>query len=67
MNFQPLEEITPEHFHKLFDLNVLGLLLACKAALGHFGSGGGSIVNISSVVSTTHVAYSQFIVQQRAR
>ena len=50
--FAPLEEITPEHFHKLFDLNVLGLLLASQEAVKHFGPGGGSIVNISSVVAT---------------
>ena len=51
--FAPLEEITPEHFHKLFDLNVLGLLLASQEAVKHFGPGGGSIVNISSVVATS--------------
>ncbi len=50
--FEPLEEITPEHFHKMFDLNVLGLLLASKEAVKCFGASGGSIVNISSVVST---------------
>ena len=36
----------------MFDLNVLGLLLATKEAVKHFGPSGGSIVNISSVVST---------------
>src|SRR5581483_12163024 len=51
--FAPLEAITPEHFHKLFDLNVLGLILATQEAVKHFGPDGGSIVNISSVVSTT--------------
>lgn len=50
--FAPLEEVTPEHFHKQFDLNVLGLLLTTQAAVRHFGPEGGSIVNISSVVST---------------
>lgn len=53
--FLPLEQVTPEHFHKQFDLNVLGLLLACRAALNHFNAAGGSIVNISSVVSTSHI------------
>jgi 3-oxoacyl-[acyl-carrier protein] reductase len=48
----PLEEVTPEHFHKHFDLNVLGLLLATQEAARHFGREGGSIINISSVVST---------------
>jgi 3-oxoacyl-[acyl-carrier protein] reductase len=50
--FAPLESITPEHFHKLFDLNVLGLILATQEAAKHFGPDGGSVVNISSVVST---------------
>ena len=48
----PLEDITEEHFHKHFDLNVLGLILASKEAVRYFGSGGGNIVNISSVAST---------------
>lgn len=51
-DFAPLEEVTSEHFHKTFNLNVLGLLLASKEAAKHFGPSGGSIVNISSIVST---------------
>jgi 3-oxoacyl-[acyl-carrier protein] reductase len=51
--FAPLEEITPAHFHKQFDLNVLGLILSIKEVAKHFGRDGGSIVNISSVVSTS--------------
>jgi 3-oxoacyl-[acyl-carrier protein] reductase len=54
--FAPLEEVTAEHFHKLFDLNVLGLILASQEAVRHFGDGGGSIVNISSVASTSSPA-----------
>jgi len=50
-NFAPLEQITPEHFQKHFDLNVLGLILATQEAVKRFGPEGGSIVNISSVVS----------------
>lgn len=50
--FSPLEGITEEHFHRQFNLNVLGLLLASQAAVGLFDSAGGSIVNISSIVST---------------
>src|SRR6185295_11333928 len=50
--FMPLENVTPEHFHKQFDLNVLGLLLATQEAVKHFGSGGGSIINIGSVAAT---------------
>jgi len=48
--FGPLEEITPAHFHKQFDINVLGLLLVTKAAVTRFNPAGGSIVNIGSVV-----------------
>src|SRR5215469_4207377 len=44
--FAPLEAISPEHFHKHFDLNVLGLLLASQEAAKVFGPSGGSIVNI---------------------
>jgi 3-oxoacyl-[acyl-carrier protein] reductase len=54
--FAPLESVTPEHFHKQFDLNVLGLLLASQEAVKHFGSSGGAIVNISSVVAHSPVA-----------
>jgi len=50
--FAPLEEVTPEHFHQLFDLNVLGLILTTQEAVKHFGEGGGSVINISSVAST---------------
>ncbi|WNZ45235.1 glucose 1-dehydrogenase [Leptolyngbya boryana CZ1] len=48
----PLEDITEEHFHKQFDLNVLGLILTLQEGVKHFGSAGGSIINISSIVST---------------
>ena len=51
--FAPLEEISAEHFHKQFDLNVLGLLLTTQEAVKHFGPSGGSIVNISSVAATS--------------
>ena len=50
--FSPLEDVTDEHFHKQFDVNVLGLLLASKEAVKHFDAAGGSIVNISSGAST---------------
>ena len=53
--FSPLEDVTEEHFHKQFNLNVLGLLLASQAAVRQFNPKGGSIVNISSVVSTLGV------------
>ena len=51
--FGSLEEVTPEQFHRMFDINVLGLLLASREALKHFRSTGGSIINISSVASTS--------------
>jgi 3-oxoacyl-[acyl-carrier protein] reductase len=49
--FAPLESITPEHFHKQYDLNVLGLILATQQAVKHFGAAGGSVVNVSSVAA----------------
>jgi 3-oxoacyl-[acyl-carrier protein] reductase len=51
--FVPLESVTAEHFHKLFDLNVLGLILASQEAVKHFGPTGGTIINISSVAATS--------------
>jgi 3-oxoacyl-[acyl-carrier protein] reductase len=53
--FSPLEKVTEDHFHKQFNLNVLGLLLASQAAAKQFNASGGSIINISSVVSTLAV------------
>jgi 3-oxoacyl-[acyl-carrier protein] reductase len=53
--FAPLENVTADHFHKQFDLNVLGLILASQEAAKLFGSAGGAIVNISSVVATLAV------------
>jgi 3-oxoacyl-[acyl-carrier protein] reductase len=48
--FGPIEAVTEEQFHKMFNINVLGLLLTTQAALKHIGEGG-SIINIGSVVS----------------
>jgi 3-oxoacyl-[acyl-carrier protein] reductase len=48
--FSPLEAITPEHYHRQFNLNVLGLILTTQEAVKHFGSAGGVVVNIGSVV-----------------
>ena len=50
--FAALDGITADHFHKQFDLNVLGLLLVSQEAVRHFNPAGGSIINISSGVST---------------
>jgi 3-oxoacyl-[acyl-carrier protein] reductase len=52
--FSPLENVTEEHFHKQFNINVLGLILATQEAVKHFGDKGGSIVNVSSLVSGTY-------------
>ena len=48
----PLEEVTEERFHKQYNLNVLGLLLTTQEAVKHFGTNGGTVINVSSVVST---------------
>ncbi len=48
--FAPIEAVTEAQFHRMFDINVLGLLLTTQAALKHIGEGG-SIINIGSVVS----------------
>ena len=50
--FSPLEEITEEQFHKHFNVNVLGLLFATQEAVRQFDSAGGSIINISSAVTS---------------
>jgi 3-oxoacyl-[acyl-carrier protein] reductase len=50
--FTPLDQVTAEDYHRIFDLNVLGLLLASKESLKYFGPEGGSIINIGSVVSS---------------
>jgi len=50
--FSPLEQVTADEYKRQYDTNVLGLLLTTKAALPLFPDTGGSIVNISSVVST---------------
>src|SRR5947199_2003488 len=54
-DFVPLENITPEHFHQHFDLNVLGLILASQEAAKLFGADGGNIINISSVVASSGI------------
>ncbi len=56
--FEPLEAVTEDEFHREFNTNVLGTLLATQEALKHFGPAGGSVINISSVASTNPVANS---------
>src|SRR3984893_15759286 len=50
-NLLPLEEVTEEDFHRHFNINVLGLLLATKEAAKLFGDAGGSVINIGSVAN----------------
>jgi 3-oxoacyl-[acyl-carrier protein] reductase len=47
--FEPLEAVTEEEFHRQFNTNVLGLLLATREAVKYFGTQGGSVINIGSV------------------
>ncbi|HUK90612.1 MAG TPA: glucose 1-dehydrogenase [Blastocatellia bacterium] len=49
--FSPIESFTEEHYNKIFNVNVLGLLLTTQAAVEHLGEGA-SIINIGSVVSS---------------
>jgi 3-oxoacyl-[acyl-carrier protein] reductase len=49
--FGALEAVTPEHFHKQFNVNVLGLLLTTQEAVKHFDPKGGSVINIGSVAA----------------
>jgi len=50
--FQPLEGVTEQEFHREFNTNVLGLILATREAVRHFGPEGGSIINVGSVASS---------------
>ena len=50
--FAPLEQVSADEYKRQFDTNVLGLLLTTKAALPLFPEEGGSVINISSIVST---------------
>jgi 3-oxoacyl-[acyl-carrier protein] reductase len=49
--FQPLEAVAEPEFHRQFNINVLGPILAIQEALNHFGPDGGSVINVSSVAS----------------
>jgi len=50
--FVPLEDITEQQFHRMFDVNVLGMLLVTQEALKHFNSDGSSIINVGSLASS---------------
>ena len=56
--FAPLGEVTPELFHRQFDLNVLGLLLATQEAVKLFPATGGNVINISSIAGKNALANS---------
>ncbi|SEI20167.1 glucose 1-dehydrogenase [Rhizobium tibeticum] len=49
--FAPIEQVTEEQYRRMFDVNVLGVLLSTQAALKHLGEGG-SVINISSVATS---------------
>ncbi len=53
--FDPLEAITEKEFHREFDINVLGTILATQEALKYFPRRGGSVINISSIASENPV------------
>jgi 3-oxoacyl-[acyl-carrier protein] reductase len=50
--FMPVEEVTEPQFHRMFDTNVLGMLVVTQEALKHFNPSGGSIINIGSLASS---------------
>jgi 3-oxoacyl-[acyl-carrier protein] reductase len=50
--FVPLEEVTERQFHRMFDTNVLGMLLVTQEALKHFNPAGGTIINIGSLAGS---------------
>ena len=54
--FHPIEDVTEAEFHREFDTNVLGPILATQEAVKRFGAEGGSVINISSVASTKGLA-----------
>jgi 3-oxoacyl-[acyl-carrier protein] reductase len=63
--FAPLESVTEDHFHKHFDINVLGLLLTTKEAVKHMGPGA-SIINIGSMASSVKTPNSSVYAASKA-
>jgi 3-oxoacyl-[acyl-carrier protein] reductase len=49
--FDAIEAVTETEFHRVFNTNVLGPILAIREAVKHFGTKGGSVINVSSVAS----------------
>ncbi len=56
--FEPLEAVTEEEFHRQFNINVLGTILATQEAVQYFNGDGGSVINLSSIVSDNPLANS---------
>ena len=56
--FEPLEEVTEEEFHRQFNTNVWGTILATQEALQYFNGDGGSVINVSSIISDNPLAHS---------
>lgn len=52
-SFGPLSSVTEEEFHRQFNTNVLGTMIACQEAAKIFGTNGGSIINIGTAASET--------------
>jgi 3-oxoacyl-[acyl-carrier protein] reductase len=55
-SFGPLTEFKEDEYHRLFDTNVLGVLLMCREAVLRFGDLGGSIINIGTAGTTLNLA-----------
>jgi 3-oxoacyl-[acyl-carrier protein] reductase len=53
--FDPIEAVTEQEFHRHFNINVLGTFLATQEAIKHFPRSGGSIINMSSIASENPV------------
>ena len=53
--FDPIEAVTETEFHRVFNTNVLGTILTIREAVKHFPASGGSVINVSSVVSQVAV------------
>jgi len=56
--FEPIEDLTAQEFHREFDTNVLGAILATQEGLKYFPRSGGSVINISSIASQNPVPHS---------
>jgi 3-oxoacyl-[acyl-carrier protein] reductase len=64
--FAPLEAATEEEFHRQFNINVLGLIMATREAVQHFGSNGGSVINISSAATLLNMPMSAIYTATKA-